>query len=56
MLFPAPKRRKRTEWTDSPFGRSVESAGGVLSDGSGPNKLSMSSANDLVVQLLGKWE
>jgi hypothetical protein len=41
---PASKRRKRAEWTDSPFGRSVESAGVVLSDGSEPNKLSVEPA------------
>ena len=36
----ASKKRKRAEWTDSPFGRSVESAGMALSDGSEPNQLS----------------
>lgn len=40
VLFSASKRRKRTEWTDSMFGRSVESAGLLLSDGSEPNQLS----------------
>lgn len=46
-VFPASKRR-RTEWTDSPFGRSVESAGIVLSDGSEPNKLSELCSNTWV--------
>jgi Fanconi anemia group D2 protein len=41
---PASKRRKRTEWTDSPFGRAVEPAGLVLSDGTEPNKLTVEPA------------
>ena len=41
------------EWAESPFGRSVESAGLVLSDGSGPNELSELSSMPLLHSCIG---